>query len=75
MGTPQITYEAGEKIRTFGGWYQHTKVFADGRYIGTIQTRRRNKRTESITLHPTQAACVLGSDVRWLLKVAQEAMQ
>lgn len=73
----RVKVVTGEKIRTWGGWYRHDKVMLDGREIGRIQVRRRNKRTETITLGPDPSGspnggAVLGSDIDWLLRIAGE---
>ena len=73
----RVKVVTGEKIRTWGGWYRHDKVMLDGREIGRIQVRRRNKRTETITLGPDPSGspnggAVLGSDIGWLLRIAGE---
>jgi hypothetical protein len=73
----RVKVVTGEKVRTFGGWYRHDKVMLDGREIGRIQTRRRNKRTDTITLGPDPSGspnggAVLGSDIGWLLRIAGE---
>jgi hypothetical protein len=70
--TVRLTY--GARIRTFGGWYQHTRVeaqAADGSWaeIGRLQTRRRNKRTDALSCR-TNGGCVLGLDLRWVVGVA-----
>jgi len=73
----RVTIVTGEKIRTFGGWYRHDKVMLGDREIGRIQTRRRNKRTDTITLGPDPSGspnggAVLGRDIGWLLRIAGE---
>jgi hypothetical protein len=54
------------RVRTFGGWYQHTAVLVDGQEIGRIQTRRRNRRTDTLTCLKS-GGCVMGSDLGWLI--------
>lgn len=65
-----ITYTHGPKQRTWGGWYQHTQVFLDGVHIGTIQTRRKNKRTDVMTSTATHG--VIGYDLQWLIRIATQ---
>lgn len=66
-----VTIKNGNKIRTWGGWYRHDAVLLDGKEIGFIQVKRRNKRTESITCTPgNDHRCVLGTDVQWLVRQA-----
>ena len=61
---------AGDKVRTFGGWYRHDVVTLDGTEIGRIQVRRRNKRTDTTTASSIHAGAVLGRQVEWLLSQA-----
>lgn len=69
----RVRFEHLPKVRTFGGWYQHTVVCVNGREIGRIQTRRRNKRTDTLTT-PAHGGCVLGTDVGWLTRMDADAM-
>ena len=56
-----------EKVRTFGGWYQHTPVHDEsGKEIGVFQTRRRGGRTETSTSHHATSSGVLGHNFDWL---------
>ena len=63
----------GEKIKMFGYWYRHDTVEIDGKVLGYIQVRHYHKRgrwparTESITCFKN--ACVLGTDVGWLIRM------
>jgi hypothetical protein len=62
-----LRIKAGNRVRTFGGWYRHDLVFADGvELIGFIQVRRRNGRTESTTHYQHTSSAVLGTDMEWL---------
>lgn len=67
-----IRVTRGARIRTFGGWWQHDQIElkiseTEWRKIGRIQTRRRHKRTEITTLNEGNA-CVLGSNIPWLVE-------
>jgi hypothetical protein len=68
----QVTFETGKKIRTWGGWYRHTTVKVGERIVGRIQERVRpgSKGRRDYLTCDTGSTCVLGSDVRWLLRVA-----
>lgn len=68
--TAGLSFERLERVRTFGGWYQHTIVRLNGQEVGRIQVRRRNKRTETLTVSSVSGA-VIGSDVNWLLHHAE----
>lgn len=61
----------GRKVRTFGGWCRHDKVYLDGHEIGRIQTRRGRNRTEYITAAGN--AYILGYDVDWLVQQGRGA--
>lgn len=64
-----IVIDSGRRIRTFGGWYRHDRVFADGiQLLGFIQVRRHNGRTESTTHFQHTSSAVLGTDVQWLYR-------
>lgn len=69
-----VTYETGEKVRTWGGWYRHTRVMLNGVEIGRIQDRRRNKRNDMLTLRADAlgGGCTIGHNVPWLVRCAQE---
>ena len=54
-----------EKVRLFGGWYQHREYFLGERSLGRIQYRRRNKRDDVLTLS-ANGGCVRGHHVDWL---------
>lgn len=62
----------GKKIRTFGGWYQHTPVMHKGEQIGFVQIKRRGGRTEMTTHHPASSSGVQGQHLDWLAKVHAE---
>lgn len=59
----------------WGQWYRHDPVTLYGKEIGRIQVRRRyfgkrmGHRMESITLLQGSNACVLGTDVGWLVRL------
>ena len=63
-----VQFKTGERIRKWGGWYRHDKVIVDGKELdGVIQVRTNGRGgRESITGYG--AACVLGSDWRWLAR-------
>lgn len=64
-----ITTRSGKRIRTWGGWYRHDYVYADGiELFGFIQVRRRNGRIESTTHFQMLSCAVLGTDVEWLFQ-------
>ena len=64
-----VTFKAGNKVRTFGGWYRHDAVLVDGiELMGFIQVRRRNGRIESTTHFQFLSSAVLGSDWQWLYR-------
>jgi hypothetical protein len=70
METPSLTFEPEPKIRTFGGWYQHTRVLRAGREIGRIQVRvRPGSKGRADVLTSRGNACVLGRAVDWLVRM------
>lgn len=69
---PHVETEYTDKMRLWGGWYQHLNVFYDGILIGLIQTKRQHKRTSIITCCAFEQSCVMGSDRDWLIKRAIE---
>lgn len=65
----ELTVKTGKQIRTFGGWYRHDYVYADGiELMGFIQVRRRNGRIESTTHFQLLSTAVLGTDTDWLYR-------
>jgi hypothetical protein len=67
----QITVCTGERIRKWGGWYRHDTVSLGDRLIGTIQTRTNGRGgLEHLTMSAFHPGCVLGSDLRWLIRQA-----
>jgi hypothetical protein len=67
-----IQFVRGERIRTFGGWYEHTKVRVGDRLLeGSIQHKRQNKRTTVITIF--RDMCIMGQDWEWLMRQNEEA--
>jgi len=65
-----LTIKAGKRIRTFGGWFRHDYVYADGvELLGFIQTRRRSGRIESHTHFQFLSTAELGSDAEWLYQM------
>ena len=67
----ELEWIPGKKTKLFGGWYKHDRVKYKGKLLeGSIQLRRKNKRFDTITCF--RDMCVLGSDVRWLIKMNEE---
>lgn len=48
-------------------WYRHTHYYYGDKRLGSIQSRYRNKRSDSLTIADT-GGCIIGSDLRWLLQ-------
>jgi hypothetical protein len=63
----RVTFHTEPRMKTFGGWYQITRVHYDGKELdGYIQTKRRHKRTQTTTVYGSY--CVRGHDWPWLLR-------
>ena len=79
----KVAVEPHERIRTYfpNGWYQHDWIYVGGKFVGRVQTRRRNKREDVITCADIpipdkpiyNQSCVLGRDYRWLVRLVQES--
>ncbi len=74
VGGKDLTITRGEKIRNFGGWYQHDVVTYKGQEIGRIQTRRRSGRVDTLTIAKGGSG-VLGTDLDWLARQASEPVR
>lgn len=73
----RLVVTMGEKRRIWQGWCRHDVVCLDGREIGRVQVRQRwygrlGRRIDVLTCD-TGSAGVLGRNLDWLVRWAQEA--
>ena len=69
MRAGRVQVVQGDKIRGFAGaWYRHDTVVLDGVALeGWIQVRRRARSHTIDVITGFGNACVLGSDIAWLI--------
>lgn len=68
----QLTIKSGKQNRLYfpHGWYRHTQYFYGDKLLGYVQVRSRSYggREKIDTLTLVADHCVIGRDLRWMLK-------